>query len=132
MAQAVPDRMVVADLSGVNPSQNSPVKLQVTGAVGPGPYGQPNVVRATVQVQSGGTDDVNWSDTAAPVKLHLTSGTNPVGTWKGTVTRPAGAGPYRVLVAEVEQYFRGPKSPGSSTPGGGIGERLVYADTLAL
>jgi hypothetical protein len=132
MAQAVPNRVLTADVTAVNPAQASPVPVHVTGALGPGPFGQPNLVHAVVQSQSGGTDDVNWTDTAAPVTLHLTSGTHPVASWKGTVTRPAGSGPYRLLVTEAEQYYRGPSAPGSTTPGGGIGQRVVYADALAL
>jgi hypothetical protein len=132
MAQAVPNRTLVTIVTGVNPTQPSPVPVHLTGALGPGPYGQPNVVKAVVQSQSGGTDDLNWIDAAPAVNLHLTSGTNPIATWKGTVTRPAGSGPFRVLVTESEQYYRGPSAPGSTSPGGGIGERVVYADVLAL
>ena len=132
MAQAVPNRVAVADVSAIDTSQASPVPVHVTGALGTGPYGQPNLVAAVVQSQSGGTDDINWVNTAPAINLHLTSGTNPVATWKGTVSRPPGAGPYRVLLTESEQYYRGPSSPGSSTPGGGSAQRIVYADTLAL
>jgi hypothetical protein len=132
MAQAVPNRVLVADISGVDPAQASTVPVHVTGAIGPGPYGQPNVVRAVVQSQTGGTDDLDWADTAPAANLHLTSGSNPVATWKGTVSRPAGPGPYRVLVTESERYYRGPASLGSTSPGGGIGERVVYADAVAL
>lgn len=133
VAQAVPDRVVNADLSSVNPSAPSPVPLQVSGPIGPGPYGNANVFRARVEQQVGGTDDVNWVTVFPDTQLSRVDPVGDlVGTWSGTVTRPAGTGPFRLTVTEVEQYFRGPSAPNSPNPGTAIGERMVYADVIPL
>jgi hypothetical protein len=132
MAQAVPNRLVVATTSGINPSTTSSVPVQVAGPIATGPYGLQNIVQAVVQQQSGGTDEVNWVNTAAPVALKLTSGTSSSGTWKGAVQRPAGSGPFRLLVTESERYYPGPNPATPTSPGGRIATRLVYADQLPL
>jgi hypothetical protein len=107
--------------------------VQVNGPIAPGPYGQANVFRARVEKRSGGTDDVNWHTASPDVQLARTDPPADLsGTWSGTVTRPAGSGPYRLVVTEVEQYYRGPSAPGSPNPGSAIGERMVYVETITL
>jgi hypothetical protein len=133
VAQAVPDRVATADVSGVNPSAPSPIPVQVSGPIGPGPYGNANVFRARVEQQVGGTDDINWQTVFPDTQLSRVDPVGDlVGTWSGTVTRPAGSGPFRVAITEVEQYFRGPSAPGSPNPGTTIGERMVYADVISV
>jgi hypothetical protein len=88
----------------------------------------PSSMTATVQSQqSGVTDpDLQWVDVAGTsVTLAASEAPDYSFTWTGTVTLPEGSGPFRIRLAESENYLYVPYG-GSPT----YASRVVYLDTL--
>jgi hypothetical protein len=134
VVQTVPDRVLTVDLTHPpNVTVNVTGPVEFLGGYG-GALGLPNVMQAAIQQQIGGTDEINWQNVAGPVTLSRTDLFPPadsVGSWAGVVVEPSGPGPYRLVVTEYEQYYTGPSSPGSTSPGG-LAQRPVYSDVLGL
>jgi hypothetical protein len=124
--QVAPDRFasltfptestVAVTISGVGQSAGSQIGVP------------PSSMTATVQSQvSGVTDpDLQWVDVAdTSVTLAASEAPDYSFTWTGRVTLPGGSGPFRIRLAEAENYLYVPYG-GPPT----YASRVVYLDTL--
>jgi hypothetical protein len=146
-AQLLPDRTVTVAAS----ADGKVVQIDVEGFA---PYlsndmGQAfevgrNDVTLTVEMKDPGNPDpdIGWlplpDDTTVRIGGHFIPPTPEQAPtaqptlWTGTITmpEPIGSGKYRIVVTELENYWRDDDS--NQEPTQAIGQRLVYADTIDL
>ncbi len=91
----------------------------------------PDTMRAYVQVKVVETTDpdLQWIiDPSQPdgTVLSITSQTDTLTEWRGTVTLPAarGTAPYRILVAEFEEH--------GVVRAGNLGSKVTYLDAIEI
>lgn len=121
--QLTPDRAVLVTRDPGSPDQ---VQVMVTGST----------YRATTTAATGSAvevtvqervpelpDELGWRDAETKVRLGQPAvGRGPTLLWRGALDLPAGDGPFRLLVRELEEW---PSDTGTTT-------RTIYFDTVEL